>query len=257
MPIDRLNHRKAVQHALRHHHEIGSGHRRRSLERALELLEDDLLFFEPDAQLVQHLLRHQAEFQHLLVVLPRAAADEDRHEQAKEQQHRQRHRAQAGTPQCSGLAEEDEHQREHDQDAKRVADPPGHPTRRQIPRGYHAERPQAADRQGGAGQAAQRRQQQKARQLSAIVEGRGVADRAFECPAGQRGLGGRGRRDQRGGNERRRQLPGARAIADPEVEDQRPEENPRQAGRAGRQHRRRGNPGRWKDRRRITRRHRQ
>jgi hypothetical protein len=68
------------------------------MKRALQLLEKDLLLLEPGADLVQNLLRYQAEFQHLLVVLPGAAADEDRHEQTKEQQHRQRHRPQTSPP---------------------------------------------------------------------------------------------------------------------------------------------------------------
>jgi hypothetical protein len=202
-------------------------------------------------------LRQQPELEQRLIVLPGADLHEDRDEEREAQQHRQCHRPGALAPDVARLAREHHHQGKHHENAERVADPPGEPARAEIGGVDRPQQPHRRERKAGGRPADHGRQQEEAREVARIVQRRGIADEATQCPPAERPLERGGRRDgdcDRRGD--RRQLVDAGGT-DVKVEQERAEEDPRQRAGAADERRGDGQPRRREDRGRIARRHRQ
>ena len=157
-------------------------------KRSLQLLEEDLLLFEPRAHFVDDLAGEEAELEQGLVLLPFADANEDRDEQSEEQDYRHPYRQCTAAPQITRFSGNDEHEGEHDEDAERVTDPPRSPIAQQVRQFHDTEQQKAAHGQGRAGYAERRRQQREVRQVAAIVQGSWRANCASQHRAANRRL---------------------------------------------------------------------
>src|SRR5215471_8387966 len=205
-------------------------------KRSLQLLEKDLLLFEPSAHFVDDLAGEEAELEQDLVLLPFADANEDRDEQSEEQDYRYPYRQCTAAPQITRFSGDDEHERQHDEDAERVTDPPRSPIARQVGQFDDTEQQKAAHGQGRAGYAERRRQQQEARQVAAIVQGSWRANCAPQDRAANRRLQRRRPGDGNCPTQPSYADDVGGRIAGPDIERERAEERPGQSRRTADQH---------------------
>jgi hypothetical protein len=117
------------------------------------------LLIKVGLQGIGELLRPRLKLAQEFHLLPTSNADEHRYEQSEAKNHRNGHVPYTLPPQSSRLSGEHKNQRQGDENAERVADPPTKPIDGNVAGPQYAQCPHAADRNSCAREAKARREQ--------------------------------------------------------------------------------------------------